>query len=235
MQTKTPRISVVIPTFQEGRYLAKVLSRLAETKHPIEIVIVDSGSKDNTVKIAKQSTDKVYLIREQGISKAKNYGAQKASREILVFLDADVKPSADFVDKVVETFNDAVVVGATCHIVPEHPNLGETLFFHFYNLLIQVCSKFKPHSRGEFLAVRRKSFLAVGGFDETMPCLEDHELTYRLSKLGKFVFIEDLVVYESLRRFRKLGFFRVVGTWITDYVSFVLRGKPVSKVWSTVR
>jgi glycosyltransferase involved in cell wall biosynthesis len=235
MQTETPMISVVIPTFQEGRYLAKVLSRVAEIKPPIEIVVVDGGSRDNTVEIAKQFTDKVYLIRERGISRAKNHGAQQASGHILVFLDADVKPPADFAEKVLVALNDATVVGATCRIVPEHPTLSETVFFQFYNLLIRVCSMFKPHSRGEFLVVKKKSFVTVGGFDETMPCLEDHELAHRLSKLGKFVFIKDLVVYESLRRFRKLGFFRVVGTWITDYVSFMLRGTPLSKVWSPVR
>jgi len=235
MQAKSPRISVIIPTFQEGRYLAKVLARVAEIKPPIEIVVVDSGSQDNTAEIAKQFTDKVYLIRERGISKAKNYGVQQASGDILVFLDADVKPPKDFAEKVQGAFNDTTIVGATCHIVPEHPTLSETVFFRFYNLLIRICSKFKPHSRGEFLAVKRKSFLTVGGFDETMPCLEDHELAHRLSKLGKFVYIKDLVVCESLRRFRKMGFFKVVGTWITDYVSFMLRGKPVSKVWSPVR
>ena len=235
MQMKTPRISVVIPTFQEGRYLARVLSRVGEAKPPVEIVVVDSGSQDNTVEIAKQFTDKIYPIKERGISKAKNYGAQQANGEILVFLDADVKPPKDFAEKVREVFNNNTVVGATCHIVPENPNLSETIFFQFYNLLIQICSKLKPHSRGEFLAVKKKSFLAVDGFDETMPCLEDHELAHRLSKLGKFVFIKDLVVYESLRRFRRLGFFKVVGTWITDYISFILRGKPISKVWSPVR
>jgi len=235
MQTKTLIISVVIPTFQEGRYLARVLSRVNEAKPPVEIVVVDSGSKDNTVEIAKQFTEKVYPIRERGISKAKNYGAQQANGEILIFLDADVKPPEDFAEKVRGAFNDTTVVGATCHIVPEHPNLSEAIFFQFYNLLIRICSKLKPHSRGEFLAVKKGSFLAVGGFDETMPCLEDHELAHRLSKLGKFVFIKDLVVYESLRRFRKLGFFKVVGTWITDYISYMLRGKPISKVWSPVR
>jgi len=235
MQKKAPRISVIIPTFHEGKYLRKVLSRVAEIEPIIEIVVVDSGSRDDTIEIAKQFTNKVCSIRERGISKAKNHGAQQSSGDILVFLDADVKPPANFAEKVLKIFNDTAVVGATCHIVPEHPNLSETVFFQFYNLLIRICSKFKPHSRGEFLVVKKKSFLAVGGFDETIPCLEDHELTHRLSKLGKFVFVKDLVVYESLRRFRKLGFFKVVGTWITDYVSFMLRGKPISKAWSPVR
>lgn len=226
---------MIIPTFQEGRYLASLLSRVVEINPRVEIIVVDSSSGDNTIKIAKQFTEKVYPMKERGISKAKNHGARQASGDIFVFLDADVKPPADFAEKVLDAFSDHTVVGATCHIVPEHPTFGEKVFFQFYNLLLQISSELKPHSRGEFLAVKRTSFLAVNGFNETMPCLEDHELAGRLSKLGKFVFIRDLIVLESLRRFRKLGFFKVVGTWITDYVSFTLRGKPVSTVWSPVR
>jgi hypothetical protein len=65
--------------------------------------------------------------------------------------------------------------------------------------------------------------------------LEDHELANRLSKLGKFVFIRDLTVYESLRRFQKLGFWRVMGTWLMDYIFFMVRRRPVSQVWQPVR
>ncbi|MDH5596116.1 MAG: hypothetical protein OEY40_05310, partial [Candidatus Bathyarchaeota archaeon] len=66
-------------------------------------------------------------------------------------------------------------------------------------------------------------------------CSEDHELAFRLSKRGRFVFIKNLTVYESLRRFRKLGFFRVVGIWLANYLSFVIRGKNVSKIWLPIR
>ena len=90
-------------------------------------------------------------------------------------------------------------------------------------------------ARGEFFAVRKKAFQAANGFDETMPCLEDHELANRLSKLGRFVFISDLTVYESLRRFRKLGFWHVIATWFVDYTSFVFLGKPVSQIWKPIR
>ena len=235
MQVRAQKVSVIIPTFQEGRYLARLLSRVAAINSRVEIIVVDSNSADNTVRIAEQFTEKVYPIKERGISKAKNHGAYQANGDILIFLDADVKPPTDFVEKVLDAFSDHTVVGATCHIMPEHPTFGEKVFFQFYNLLLLICSRFKPHSRGEFLAVKRTSFLAVNGFNETMPCLEDHELAHRLSKLGKFVFINDLIVQESLRRFRELGFFRVVGTWITDYVSFMLHGRPVSTVWSPVR
>jgi len=235
MQTKTSKISVVIPTFQEEKYIAATLSKLVKIKPSIEIVVVDGGSDDGTVRVAKRFTDKTYQIRERGISKARNYGAKQASGDIVVFLDADVSPPSNFAEKVLEVFNNSNVVGATCRIMPVQPKLTEFAFFQFYNLLIQFCTKIKPHSRGEFLAVRKKDFLRVNGFDENMPCLEDHDLTHRLSKQGKFMFITSLTVYESLRRFRKLGFSKVLSTWSTDYLFFLLRGKPLSKVWQPAR
>lgn len=235
MQTKTPKLSVIIPTYQEEKYIAKTLSRLVNLEPSIEIVVIDGGSQDNTVNIAKQFTDTVYQIQERGISRAKNHGAKQASGNILLFLDSDVYPPANFVEKVLETFNNPTVVGATCNIMPTQSRLSEFAFFLFYNFLIQLCTKFKPHSRGEFLAVRKNDFLEVNGFDENMPCLEDHDLAFRLSKRGKFMFIRDLTVYESMRRFRKLGFFKVLGTWFTDYLFFMFRGKPLSSVWQPVR
>ncbi len=234
-QTITPKVSVIIPTFREEQYIAAILSRLVKTRPEVEIIIVDSGSEDDTAKIAKCFTSKVHQIKERGISKARNYGAKQAKGEILVFLDSDVNPPLGFVKKVLETFNNTTVVGATCRIMPAQPSFLEAVFFNFYNVLLRVCSWFKPHSRGEFLAVRKKEFLRAGGFDENLPCLEDHDLAHRLSKHGRFAFINDLTVYESMRRFRKLGFFRVLGTWFMDYLSFVLRGKPVSVVWQPYR
>jgi len=235
MKANIPAVSVVIPTFREEKYIAATLSKLVNIKSSIEIIVVDGNSEDNTVKIAKRFTNRVYQIQERGISKARNYGARRANGDILVFLDADVNPPPDFVETVLKTFNDETVVGATCYIMPAQPRFAETVFFLFYNLLILLCSSFKPHSRGEFFSVRRREFLKANGFDESMPCLEDHDLAYRLSKRGKFVFIRGLTVYESLRRFRKLGLFKVVRTWLIDYLSFMLRRKTISRVWQPIR
>jgi len=219
----------------EEQYIATLLSQLAKTKPPVEIVVVDSVSQDKTTEIAKRFTEKVYQIRERGIAKAKNYGASHTSGSLLVFLDTDVKLPTNFADKLYETFKDAKVIGATCNIMPEHGTFAEKTFFKFYNFLIRITAKFKPHARGEFFAVRKREFMRVGGFDESLPCLEDHDLAHRLSKMGKFVFISDLTIYESMRRFRKMGFSKVVGTWITDYIFLLLRGKPLSKVWQPAR
>jgi len=235
MREKTATVSVIVPTFEEENYIETILLALEKLKAPMEIIVVDGGSRDKTVEISRRLADKVYQIKERGISRAKNFGAHRANGEILLFLDADVTFHSDLAGKVLKTFEDPSVVGATCNIMPSRSRPSETAFFYFYNMLIRVSAKFRPHCRGEFFAVRRSAFTRARGFDESLPCMEDHELANRLSKLGRFVFISDLTVYESLRRFRKLGLLRVVGTWLTDYLSFVFRGRPQSKVWQPVR
>jgi glycosyltransferase involved in cell wall biosynthesis len=235
MQTKTPTVSVIIPTLQEEAYIEKILSRLKKLLPPVEVIVVDGGSNDKTVEIAKRFTDKVYMVKKRGIASGKNYGAKQADGDLLIFLDTDVVFPLDFVEKTRKVFEDPTVVGATCNIMPSQFKLGATSFFYLYNRLLRVFARIKPHSRGEFFAVRKNVFMHAKGFDETMPCLEDHELAYRLSQLGRFVFISNLTVYESLRRFRKLGFWHVIGTWFMDYLSFMLHGKPVSKVWQPAR
>jgi len=235
MRVKASTVSVIIPTLEEEAYIEKTLSSLQRVATPIEVIVVDGGSRDKTVEIAMRFTDKVYSIRKRGISAGRNYGAKHAEGDILVFLDADIIFPLDFVEKTQKVFEDPKVVGATCNIMPSRFRLGVTLFFYLYNKLLKVFTRIKPHSRGEFFVVRKSSFQRVKGFDENMPCLEDHDLANRLSKLGRFVFIPDLTMYESLRRIQKLGFWRVIGTWFIDYVFFTLRGKPVSRVWHPVR
>ena len=235
LRTAEPRISVIVPTLQEQDYIATILSQLSKTDPPVEVIVVDGGSQDKTVETARQFTEQVYRTSKRGIAAGRNYGAKKASGEILIFMDTDITIPANFQEKVLRTFKDSTVVGATCNIMPLDNETRTTAFFRLYNLIIRTTSRFRPHSRGEFLAVRRKAFQQIEGFNETMPCLEDHDFAYRLSKLGRFAFISDLTVYESLRRFKKLGFGRVVGTWMTDYIFFSLRGKPLSQEWKPAR
>jgi len=235
MRTQPQLISVIVPTLQEEKYLSKTLPKLVRLKPLVEIIVVDGLSQDKTVDVAKRFTNRVFQIGKRGIARAKNYGAKRANGEILVFLDADVNVPENFVNEVLEVFSSPKVVGATCNVLFVQPKFREAVFSKFYNFLIQASFWFRPHCQGKFLAVRKNDFFKVGGFDESMPCLEDHDLAFRLSKQGKFVFVKGLTVYEFPRRFRKLGLLRVVGTWMTDYLSFQFSGKPKSRVWHPVR
>ena len=182
---------------------------------------------------------RLYKVKERGIARAKNYGAKKAEGDVLLFLDADVYVTKDVVKKVSQIFQDPFVVGATCSNYPVRPRFSELLFFKFYNALIRLALSLPliklRHSRGEFIAVRKTCFEKVGGFNERLACLEDADLAHRLSKLGKFVFIKDLVVYESMRRIRKLGLFRTVLLWFENWLFYVIKSDVAAKEWKPVR
>ena len=235
------RVSVVIPTLQEEEYIRKTLSCLIRFAPEIEIIVVDGGSTDNTVKTAMLFADKVFQIGERGISKARNYGAKCAKGELLIFLDADVIVPQGFLEKVLENFENPNVVGATCRYMPADPKSLEFIYFFLFNLLTRFSiaalprTRFKYGSRGEFMVARRSAFFRIGGFNEKIACLEDYDLTFRLSKCGRFVFIEDLTVYESMRRARKLGLFNFMKMEATELLAWLFQGTPKSKVWRVVR
>lgn len=230
------KVSIVIPTLQEEKYIGKILSEVADVSPDLEVIVVDGGSTDRTVEIARNFTGKVYVLGERGIGRARNYGAYRASGDILIFVDADVELPRGFLDKVLSTFERRRdIVGITCNIMPKNPFPHELAFSKFYNLLLYIISFLKPHCQGKFLAVRRDAFLRVQGFNESLPCVEDHELAFRLSKIGKVIFLRDLTAYESMRRFRREGLLKVIKLWITNYIWLVLFGRVISRSWEPVR
>lgn len=231
---------MIIPTLQEEKYVATTLLKLTKVKPKIEVVVVDGGSEDNTAKIARGFTDKVYEIKDRGIAKARNYGAKRSNGDILLFLDADVILPNDFAEELIEIFKDPRVVGATCSTMPLRPKLAEALFFTYLNLMIRIsCSlpyaRFKWQSRGEFFAVRRSVFEKIGGFNESLPATEDYDLSCRLSEIGKLAFVKGLTAYESNRRIRKEGLLKIAGIWLANVIFYLLHGKTISKDWTPVR
>src|SRR3989344_6976071 len=93
------KFSFIIPTLNEGEYLEECLKSIkSQNFNDYEIIIVDSYSKDNTVKIAKKYGAKVLYESKKGPAVARNTGAKKAKGEILIFPDADVRFEKDFLE-----------------------------------------------------------------------------------------------------------------------------------------
>jgi len=236
------KISIIIPTFKEADYINQTLNSIERLNGDIEVILVETvseetGTLENVVE--KHEGVQLYEIKERGIAKAKNYGTQKAHGNILLFLDADVFVTKDVVKQVSRVFKDPFVVGATCNNYPVEPKFSELLFFKFYNALIRLVLSLPPtklkHSRGEFIAMRKAHFEKVGGFNERLVCMEDADFAHRLSMLGKFVFMKDLVVYESMRRIRKLGLFRTFMLWFKNWLFYIVKSDVVAKEWKPVR
>ena len=87
-----PFISVIMPVFNEERYLEQCLITLRNSKYPknkYEIITVDNGSTDDSFNIAKQYSDLALYMPDVNVGAVRNFGVKHSSGEILVFLDSD--------------------------------------------------------------------------------------------------------------------------------------------------
>ncbi|MCK4622644.1 MAG: glycosyltransferase family 2 protein [Desulfuromonadales bacterium] len=85
-------VSVIIPAYNAGSFIAEILSSvLAQTYRPLEIIVVDDGSQDDTARKAAECGAEIRVIRQEnaGPSAARNTGIQTAKSEWIAFLDAD--------------------------------------------------------------------------------------------------------------------------------------------------
>lgn len=85
-------VSVIIPNYNYGAFLpAAIQSALDQTLAPLEVIVIDDGSTDNSAEVVEQFGHPVTFVRQinSGVSRARNYGAELSSGDYLAFLDAD--------------------------------------------------------------------------------------------------------------------------------------------------
>lgn len=106
---KTPRVSIVIPAYNEENKLAACLYAIADqTVAPLEVIIADNNSTDRTVAIARSFPFvRVIHVRQQGIVYARNAGFDAARGDIIGRIDADIQLPEDWVKHVTEFYADA--------------------------------------------------------------------------------------------------------------------------------
>lgn len=91
MATKQfPLISVIVPAHNEEKLIGKSLKSIRKTNYPnYELIVICDSCSDSTPKIAKKYSKKVFKVGFKNVSEVRNYGANKANGEIIVFFDAD--------------------------------------------------------------------------------------------------------------------------------------------------
>ena len=182
------KVSVILPTKNSEETIRKSLLHVIAQDHPpCEIIVVDGGSSDNTLKIANSLGVKV--VREPPHKDnipaiGRNYGEKIAKGEILAFLDADCFPEKKWLTKATKAFSNPKV-GIYCVIVRD--GKGTTLSRAWHYLQMQIEYDFAPT---RCIVVRRKAFDAVGGFDETLPAGEDNDFSYRIKQQGYKIIID---------------------------------------------
>ena len=186
-----PRVSVIVPAYNEEKTLAKTVSSLLGMDYPkdrIEVIVVDDGSKDRTYEIAKGFSDKrvrVFKKENGGKGSAINLGIGKAGGEFVAVLDADSFVSKGALKRMVGYFEKKSVMAVTPTLKVYQPSGFWQQIQSIEYLFSVFFRKIFSFMQGVYvtpgpLSVYRKSFFRKhGGFDEKN-ITEDLEVALRI-------------------------------------------------------
>jgi glycosyltransferase involved in cell wall biosynthesis len=221
--------SVVIPAFNAARFIdAAIRSVQAQTIAPAEIVVVDDGSTDSTVSVAKSlGAFVVSLPSQSGPSTARNIGVKLTSSPLVAFLDADDVWLADHAASLLAAFDAPQTVfagsyaekfGSESGVV--RPGISGDGVKDLRDILLLE----NPINQSATM-VRRASFYAAGGYEATMSLSEDYDLWNRMAEQGSFHFVDRVTIRRRMHAGQLTQQFRgdLVRAW------WVVRLRAVSR------
>ncbi len=205
-------ISVVIPTLNEEVLLGGLLSDLAaQSRRPDEVLVVDAGSEDATVAVAEGFPFVEVLHSTPPVAVGRNAGGRRTGGDVVVFLDADVRLSGDFLERFVGEFLGRGY-DVACPLYYPHDSTRTIERFHdLFNLVTRAFQGVLPSGAGSCIAVRGGLFREGAGFDPAFK-FDDIELIRRLSRGRRFGIIHEKV-FLSDRRYRESGTVRMVAQY----------------------
>jgi len=187
-------VSVIIPAYNSEKTIKDCLQSVFNSEyHPLEVILVDDHSADQTLNKAAGFPCKVVkLSRNLGAATARNQGVEVSRGEILFFLDSDIIIERDTIKKIIETFQNRPGISALFCSYQKN-----TLPSNFYSVYKNLLHHYTHQTAREdaatfcsgFGAIRRNIFLEFGGFDEHCRSLEDIDLGYRLYKRGHKIYL----------------------------------------------
>ena len=200
------KLSIIIPTLTEGRSLEGTFAPISDHAH--EIIVVDGGSDDDTLEIARQYTPKVfYSNRGRGIQQ--HTGACHAQGDVLLFLHADTLLPKGFGMEIERILSDPEVSFGAFRLGYQSSTTPLNLIAVMANhrsLLLKM-----PYG-DQGLFMRRTEYFLVKGFKD-LPIMEDVDLVRRLKRIGRFKLTRGRV-RTSVRRYEKEGiFYATVRNW----------------------
>lgn len=211
MAHKSPKISVVIPAYNEASYIDRLLEALSKQDFKdFEVIISDAQSKDGTEEVVKSFNDRLAIkfieSPPKGPSHGRNIGAKASKGEWLLFLDADddIKDPA-FIRIMLEETEKNGWNSSSAKMYGIGPTLKERIGVRINYRYIKLLAKTKhPVAPGWCIFTKRLVFEKNKGFNEKIHFGEDYDYVSRSSS-GKFGFIEKTSYLIDLRRVRGEG------------------------------
>ena len=198
-----PSLSIVIPTLNEEDYLPQLLRSIqAQSVQPLEVIVADAGSIDQTQSIAAAYGARVVRGGLPGVGR--NAGALEAKGDVIFFLDSDVVlQDVNYLESALSQLSNRSLDFATSDVLPVDSGVSDLLLHKAYNAYARLWGNVYAHAPGFCIMVRKTLHEAIDGFDETVVYAEDYDYTRRAGKVGRFGFIDGVCLYVSTRRQKK--------------------------------
>ncbi len=238
--------SIIVPTLNEEKLLDGMLRQFSPEiieRFGIDIVVSDGGSTDKTLEIAGRYAHRVIQNPrgiKQTISMGRNIGANQSNGSILVFLNADtlIEDVDGFFRRAIEELMPKEVVALTCSVgvYPHERRMVDGWFHGFYNWFFYQMNRVgMAMGRGECHIIKRAAFEQVKGYAPRIAAGEDYDMFRRLKKVGMIKFLKDVFVYESPRRYRKVGYAYVTASWFVNFLAVFFLRRSILSEWKPVR
>jgi glycosyltransferase involved in cell wall biosynthesis len=211
-----PRVSVIVPVHNGESTMARCLSALSQSPAELaEVIVVDDRSTDGTAAIAAAHGARVIPNPSgRGPAAARNAGAQAARGDILMFVDADVEVQPGTVAQMLDHLDrhpEVAAVFGSYDDDPAHPNFASQYRNLLHHFIHQTAERRSASFWAGCGAIRRRVFLAAGGFDAERyprPATEDIELGLRLARTGHVVHLAREIQVKHLKAWTALSMMR---------------------------
>ncbi len=216
-----PYISVIIPTLNEAKNLEELLPYLydSDPKVHLEIIVVDGGSKDDTVEIVKKSGAKLISSPTQSRAFQLNLGAAAANADVYYFLHADSRPCLGFIEDILNAVESGMQSGCYRYQFDSKSKLLKLNgWFTRFNGLF-------AGGGDQTLFITRSLFEDLGGYDENFVVMEDFDLVRRIRKVSKFKVLPKSILV-SARKYHSNSWLKVQLANAAAMIAFHLKIEP---------
>ena len=212
MSPSVPRISLVIPAYNESALLPRLLDSVSAARskyhagaEAVELVVADNASTDATADIAAARGCRVVRVEKRVIGAARNGGASVARGAMLAFIDADSIVHAETFNAIDAALSDPRVAGGATGVTLERWSLGLAVTYALMLPMLYVTGM----DTGVVFC-RRVDFERIGGYDERRAVAEDVAFLWALSRLGrqrgqKLTRLRSAKAVASTRKFDRYG------------------------------
>lgn len=200
------KVSVVIPAYNEEKYIGKCLEALKNQEEQAdEIIVIDNNCTDKTVQIARKYSTRIVKEEIQGMIPARNRGLDEAKYEIIARCDADCKPPTNWIKRIKENFKKRKIAALSGPVKVYDPFISKRLTDTYVLILFKVAPKITGQNLiyGPNFAITKKVWNKV----RDIVCLDDKEvhedfdLAFHIKDVkGRVYFDKKLVMETSSRR-----------------------------------